>query len=375
MPGAILLLALAAAAPPAEFREHTIATDLKGGYQVLAADLNRDGRPDLIALASGLTELVWFENPGWQRHVMARDLARMINLAAADTDADGIPEIVLASEFSMKPQASAGIVSLLRVRGDPLEPWSVTEIDRLPTSHRLRWANIGGSRVLINAPLAGAAAVPPDYRGPVPLVLYRPGVWKREIISEELQGVMHGLWIIDWDRDGREDVLTASFLGIDLFREAKDGAWRRTRLAEGSPAVWPKCGASEVAVGRLGRRRFLCAIEPWHGHQVAVYRDERGAWRRQVIDESLLEGHALDTADLNRDGRDEIVAGFRGKARGVYVYSAEDRDGSRWSRRTVDESGMAAASCTVADLNGDQRPDIACIGSATANLKWYESQR
>jgi hypothetical protein len=25
------------------------------------------------------------------------------------------------------------------------------------------------------------------------------------------------------------------------------------------------------------------------------------------------------------------------------------------------------------DLNGDGRPDIACIGSATANLKWYEN--
>ena len=34
---------------------------------------------------------------------------------------------------------------------------------------------------------------------------------------------------------------------------------------------------------------------------------------------------------------------------------------------------MAAAACAVADLNGDGRTDIACIGSATANLKWYEN--
>ena len=60
------------AAAPAVFVEHTIASDLKGGYQVVVADLNHDGRPDLIALASGLTELVWYENPGWQRHVHRR---------------------------------------------------------------------------------------------------------------------------------------------------------------------------------------------------------------------------------------------------------------------------------------------------------------
>jgi len=26
-----------------------------------------------------------------------------------------------------------------------------------------------------------------------------------------------------------------------------------------------------------------------------------------------------------------------------------------------------------ADLNGDHRPDIVCVDSATANLKWYEN--
>ena len=39
----------------------------------------------------------------------------------------------------------------------------------------------------------------------------------------------------------------------------------------------------------------------------------------------------------------------------------------------LDEGGMAAAACAIADLNGDGRPDIVCIGSATANLKWYEN--
>ena len=31
-----------------QFREHIIATDLRGGYQVVAADLNNDGRDEII---------------------------------------------------------------------------------------------------------------------------------------------------------------------------------------------------------------------------------------------------------------------------------------------------------------------------------------
>ena len=32
-----------------------------------------------------------------------------------------------------------------------------------------------------------------------------------------------------------------------------------------------------------------------------------------------------------------------------------------------------AASCAAADLNADGKIDLACIGSATTNLKWYEN--
>ncbi|MGH9836461.1 MAG: FG-GAP-like repeat-containing protein [Blastocatellia bacterium] len=365
--------------PPAKFAERTIATDLIGGYQVVATDVNRDGKLDLIALASGMNELVWFENPGWQRRVLASNVSRAINCAAWDIDGDGIPEIALAHEFANDPARSVGVVSLLKHKGDPSQPWEMTEIDRLSTSHRLRWMDIDGNgkKVLLNAPLAGATVKPPDYKGAVPLVFYRPGSWKREVISEELDGVLHGVFITDWDKDGREEILAASFLGIDLFSFGKNRQWRRTRLANGNPDPSPKSGSSEIAVGRLGRDRFLCAIEPWHGNQVVVYHQQKEgqkqAWRRQVIDATLNDGHTLLAADLNPDGRDEIIAGYRGQGRSVYIYSADDSTGSRWSRQILDDGGIAAAGCAVADLNGDRRPDVACIGAATANLKWYEN--
>jgi hypothetical protein len=44
------------------------------------------------------------------------------------------------------------------------------------------------------------------------------------------------------------------------------------------------------------------------------------------------------------------------------------------SRTPLVIGGSVAASGAVADLNGDGKPDIVCIGSATANLKWYENR-
>ncbi len=358
-----------AAAPPARFTEHTIATGLRNGYQVVVADLNKDGKPDLIALASGMPELVWFENPSWERHVIAVGQNRMINCAPVDSDGDGIPEIVLASEFSDQAKDSVGIVSLLRHNGDPRQPWSVTEIDRLPTSHRLRVARIdNGKPVVVNAPLTGAKAGAPNYRDQAPLVYYRAGEWKRRMIGEENSGVVHGLWIVDWDRDGRDDILTASFVGLHLYRLAKDGRWSRTEIAKGDPAPWPKSGSSDITVGMLGRERFLASIEPWHGNQVAIYRGKDTAWQRSVIDDSLAAGHTIITADLNGDGRDEVIAGYRGQGRSVYIYSL---DGEHWTRETLDNGGMGANACAAADLNADKRVDLVCIGSA--NLKWYEN--
>jgi hypothetical protein len=348
----------------ADFREHVIATDLKGGYQVVAADLNADGKPDLIALASGMTELVWYENPNWERHVIASGLSGMINLAVKDIDGDGIPTIVLAYGFTMQYATSKGIVAVLKHNGDPRQPWTLTEIDRLPTSHRLRWANVDGSNVVVNAPLIGSNAVAPEYRDHVPLVLYRPGQWKREVIGTENEGVQHGITIVDWDGKGRDSILTTSFSGIDLYRFDKQ--WTRTEISKGNPDPWPKSGSSDVAVGHLGKQRFLAAIEPWHGNKVVVYVNGN----REVIDDTLLDAHTILTADLNGDGRDEIVAGMRGKPFQVLIYSHEK---DHWTRKVLDTGGVAAASCTAVDLNGDHRIDLACIGSATTNLKWYEN--
>jgi len=54
--------------------------------------MNNDGKLDLIAVASGMKELFWFENPPGSGHVIAGGFTGMINVAAWDTDGRGIPE-------------------------------------------------------------------------------------------------------------------------------------------------------------------------------------------------------------------------------------------------------------------------------------------
>jgi hypothetical protein len=394
----LLALALQLAAQNVHFRDHVIATGLKGGYQVVIADVNHDGKPDLIGLASGMPDLVWYENPSWKPHVIYSGLNRMINCAAEDIDGDGIPEIAIAWNFSNNASKSIGDVGILHHDGDPANPWKLRKIDQLPTSHRLRWADIDGSghKVLVDAPLTGAKAAPPDYEGHTPLVYYRPDEWKRNVISDVNEGVQHGVFITRWAPGERRDsILTASFSGIDLFAfNGKD--WSRTEIAKGDPSPCPKCGSSDIAIGHLDKQRFIAAIEPWHGNQVVIYTERGHAWNRRVIDDALVDGHTILAADFDRSGRDAIVAGFRGGRHGVFLYEFEPngRPPKRgnppspartpptfpqktqhgpWRKIIVDSGEMAAAACAAADLNGDGRTDLACIGAATANLKWYEN--
>ncbi|MBM3797702.1 MAG: VCBS repeat-containing protein [Acidobacteria bacterium] len=360
----------AAAATVPKFQEHLIAGDLKGGYQVVPFDVNRDGRMDLIALASGMPDLVWFENPGWQRRTLAKGFARMINLAACPQ----LDEIVVAHAFENVPKRSVGIVSVLTPGANRSEPWTAREIDRLTTSHRLRCADIDGSGkpVVINAPLAGEKADAPGYRDTTPLVYYKPGEWKRIEINRANEGVVHGVYITRWHGAKKpECVMTASFSGLHAHCY-ENGAWTRSLVHKGNAGVGPKAGSSDVAVGHAKRTRFLAAVEPWHGEQVTIYREAKGgAWSREVIDTTLVDGHTIITVDLDGDGRDEVVAGYRGQGRSVCFYQERAR---KWEKSVLDNGGIAAAACAAADLNGDKRPDIACIGSATANLKWYENR-
>ena len=355
------------------FREHVISTEIKFGYQLVAVDLNRDGKKDLIAIDERATEVAWFENPSWERHVLVTNVPRPLNAACYDISGDGIPEVALAYRFETSPEKSVGNLAILIHGKDARQPWAVREIDRVPTAHRLRWIDPEGTghKVLLLGPMVGQR-FPPGEGDSVPIYSYRPGTWTREKISDEPRGVLHAINPVTWDSGAGESLLTASYAGIHRL-DLKDGKWVAKLLTRGDPRPWPLCGSSEVRVGHLGSQRILVAIEPWHGNQVVVYLPEGEQWKRVVIEDKMENGHALSVGDLDGDGRDEIVGGFRGKGCQLLIYKAADTTGEHWRKTVLDDGGMAAADCIIGDFTGHGKPDIVCIGASTGNLKLYEN--
>ena len=100
-----------------------------------------------------------------------------------------------------------------------------------------------------------------------------------------------------------------------------------------------------------------------------------------MIDESLAWGHAVWCADLDGDGDDEVIVGQRDpnpradpalQGPGVIVFKA--KPGSKpiaFERSWVDQGGVAVEDLVVADLNADGRPEIIAGGRATHNVKIY----
>jgi len=368
----VTLAAMAGELP--QFKQHVVTPGLKMGYQLVAVDLTGDGRKDLIAVDERATEIAWFENPGWERHVMVKDAPRPINMDCWDYDGDGVPERALALHFETNPEKSTGELLVVKAGKDVRQPWTVREIDRVPTAHRVRWIDVEGKgkKVLLLSPLVGLKARAPEYNDDTPIYWYRPGEWKRETLAHDLHGIVHAIAPVAWRAKG-EQLFTASFQGLRLYEPAVQ-TWKWTEFSKGDPRACPQCGSSEVRTGHLGKQRFITTIEPWHGNQVVVYIAAGKTWRRIVIEDAMENGHGLAVGDLDGDGRDEIVAGFRGKGFHVSIYQAADARGEKWTR-TVLDNGVAAADCKVEDFTGDGKPDIVCIGASTANIKLYENLR
>lgn len=132
-----------------------------------------------------------------------------------------------------------------------------------------------------------------------------------------------------------------------------------------------------------GGTTYIATIEPWHGYQVVVYlppqgsnaTDRQSLWQRQVLDDALTWGHAVSTANLDADDDEELIIGVRDDTQGalpagVRIYNPQRR-GSQWERSLVDPGGVAVEDLAVADLNDDGRPDIVAVGRATHNVRIY----
>ncbi len=377
---AAVALAGAPVAGPVHFEAHDIAS-LRGGYSVSVADFNHDGKIDVIANSLAVPELDWYENPTWTPHVIASDTPGIVNKAMADIDGDGIPEVAYESGFAMQPDKSPGLVWIARSMGHPTGTWTNTKIDEFPTSHHIVFADLDGDGKpeLVNAPLVGPKSVGPTYmQDTASIFWYDTATWTRHLITDKVPGIIHRVRPVDWDGNGRQALLVASFEGIDLYRATGTGAsmtFEKTKLSAGhdsEPA--PRLGASDVGMGTQNGQRFFASIEPWHGNEVVVYTGSGTKWTRRVIFDKISAGHEIAVADLNGDGRDDIVANDNARqGGGVHLFFApENAATGEWTyERLEDQAGMN--SCVVADMNNDGRPDIVCTGGGGV-VRWYENK-
>jgi hypothetical protein len=392
-----------------KFQRIVLDDNFPGGYQVKVADIDADGKPDVVGLGeTAAGQVAWYKNPTWKCYPISVDRTKNnIDLAIYDLDGDGELEIALASDFQLGNSTSGGTISWLKRRKSLDEPWEVHRIDAEPTAHRIRWADVDGDgrKELACAPILGPGAKAPQYdQVPARLVLYRipkgdlTSPWRKEIVDETLH-VMHALEVCDFDSDGRDELLTGSFEGVHLFDfegTGDKGRWKKIQLCAGDQSGKSARGSSEICVGHLrGGKRFIATIDPWHGNQVVVYlppvsqhadRESPSApeqnppvlWQREVLDDSLSQGHALCCADFNGDGLDEIVAGFRGNGGGITIYCATDDSGTRWEKCVLNEREIAAQGFSVFDFDptdfsakGDRYPDFVATGGSTHNVCLY----
>jgi len=129
----------------------------------------------------------------------------------------------------------------------------------------------------------------------------------------------------------------------------------------------------EVRVGQIDDKPFVTGVESMHGNELTVYLP--GSNQRIVLTEELNQGHALATEDFLNSGIDQIVVGWR-KANadqeiGIKIFVATDSLGTRWKSHWVDKNGMACEDLKIADLNGDGKMDIIAAGRDSHNLKIY----
>ena len=367
----------APASPAFQFRAEQIATDFGVGYAVATGDVNGDKQTDIVAISG--TDVVYFPAPKFEKRVMLSGATPRDNVCIAlhDIDRDGRLDVAIGATWQPSNTTGGGTLHWVRQSGTPGEPtWELYPIGEEPTLHRIRWGDVDGDRraELIVTPLHGRGTKGPDWQGAgARILVFRPPAnpqreqWPVEVADDSLH-ILHNFIVTNFDGDPHEELVTASREGINVLERKADGTWSRTAIGEGSPG--------EIKLGRVGGRRMLATVEPWHGKSLIVYAEQPGMWARTGIESEIAGGHALGWADFDGDGNDELAAGWREGKPGVAIYSV-DRSGALRGKVMVDEGGMATEDLVVADLNGDKKPDIVASGRATRNVKiyWNETRR
>ena len=375
-------------APPVRSRPADIAfrvqmIDPGFSESVAVADFNKDGRLDILSAE------YWYAAPNWTKHKI-RDIAfngsYIDNFSdlPVDVDGDGYTDIVQIAYFARR-------IVWLKNPGKSGQTWTESEIDAVgPTEFAfLVDLNNDGRALEVLPQFTGAAKAP--------LTWYElaNGKWQKHVVSGQSYG--HGIGAGDINGDKRNDIITpAGWLEAPADVRAA-GEWTL------HPAEWsslpPQLAAAPGAPGpasaspagpRPAEYAFMYVIDVngdgrndvvttmAHSYGVLWFEQQaEGGWTPRVIDLTWANAHSTAMADLNGDGRLDLVAAKRYFGRngtdpaerepmGIYWYEFRPglKDTVEWIRHIVEYGGRAGGGLqmVVEDIDGDGDRDIITPG-------------
>lgn len=363
--------------PVLQFKEVTIHTD-KGSHFVAVADVNRDGKPDILVAndEAGTITVLLGDGKGNFHEAKGSPFAAGYlpnDIAVADMNGDGIPDLVIANHQSP-------YVSIFLGDGEGRfhpAPGSPFDVHSHPHPHGVAvgaFSDKGKLDVVTDSwGNNQIELLQGDGKGGLKLPGHFFQVGKRPY--ERLRSA-------DFNHDGNPDVVTTNLdddTATILLGDGKGGF----KQAPGSP--FP-AGAKpwEVAIDDFNKDGNAdLAIIPYERDvtdpsRVAVtvlLGDGKGGFRPLQTQSLSLEGchgpNSIATGDINGDGYRDIVV-WCAESNNFVVFLGT-REGNVF-RRITHASAGGWGGVAVADVNGDRRDDVITANETDGTVTVYLSQ-
>ncbi|MGC1239977.1 MAG: VCBS repeat-containing protein [Chryseosolibacter sp.] len=367
---------------PPKFEAQVLDDNVAIGYGLAIGDVDGDRKPDIL-LADKKQFVWYRNGDWKRFVMVEDlTTSDNVCIAARDIDGDGRVEVAVGAQWNpgeTSDTVKSGSVHYLIRPKDPTQKWKPVQLHHEPTTHRMRWVKASGNKFhLVVLPLHGRGNKGGEGKGVRIFAYEKPSnpekTWKLQLLDDSMH-LTHNLDVVPHGDGemiyigGREGIKAFTFRDNKWVAPAS-GAW----LVQNESFGEVRAGGSKFVAGvQPMHGTELTVYTPADNTSISF--TGQTALTRTVLLSGINQGHALATADMTGSGKLQIVMGWRepdkdGKV-GVKLFVPEDEKGTAWQSHWIDDNGMACEDLQVADLNADGKPEIIAAGRATRNLKIY----